>query len=84
MKKPAKLAKTNPATSSVPSSAARDRFSQKISFSFHFLNFNHDKFTIEGKGFHYFQTLMDKLKNISGMEKKSYLQIEVKHYVTTP
>ncbi len=73
MNKPPKLAKAKHTTSSLPSDAAnqaRDGFSQKISFSFHFLQLDHDKFTMKGKGFAYFQTLMDRLRLVCGMEKK--------------
>ncbi len=55
----------------LPSNAdkAIESHSGRISFSFRFLNLNHDKFNINSKTTDYFRKLMDRLKDISGIEK---------------
>ena len=49
---------------------AIENHSDRISFSFHYLNLKHDKFDINSKTGHYFKKLMDRLKDISGMETR--------------
>jgi len=49
---------------------AIQNYSNRISFSFHFLSINHDKFNSNGKAPKYYQKFIDRLKDISGIEKK--------------
>ena len=45
----------------------------RISFSFHFLNLNHEKFNIDSRPTQYFIKLMDRIKGISGMETSQFI-----------
>ena len=51
---------------------ARGSHSHHISFSFRYLSLNHAKFNIDGKTTHYFRKLMDRLKDVSGMEASQF------------
>jgi len=51
-------------------SDAVDKYLRRISFSFHFLQIEHPKFSIVDRKFSYFETLIARLKQISGMERK--------------
>src|SRR5690349_10046041 len=48
----------------------RDVHSDRIAFSFHFLDLTHNKFHVDGRQPIYFQKLIDRLKLLSGIEKK--------------
>jgi hypothetical protein len=45
-------------------------YSNCISFSFQFLDVNHHKFNVNGKQANYFQKLIDRLKDISSIERR--------------
>lgn len=57
-------------TTFVPPNAI-EKHSSRIAFSFHFLNLEHAKFNINSKETNYFKKFIDRLKVISGIEKKS-------------
>ena len=48
---------------------ATKTYLSRISFSFHFLNLEHAKFNINSKTTKYFQKLIDRLKDMSSIEK---------------
>jgi hypothetical protein len=48
--------------------------SDRISFSFHYLNLNHEKFNIDSKPTQYFIKLVDRLKSISSMESSQFIE----------
>lgn len=50
--------------------AEKDIHSSRISFSFHFLDTDHHKFNINGKQTNYFKKFIDRLKDISGIERR--------------
>jgi hypothetical protein len=67
--------KKGPDVKHLPSNAdkAIDKYSARISFSFHFLNHGHDKFNANSKKAPYFIKLIERLKNISGIEKSQLI-----------
>jgi hypothetical protein len=63
--------KKEPDVKHLPSNTDKYKYNHldRISFSFHYLNLNHAKFSVNDKTTHYFRKLIDRLKDISSIEK---------------
>ena len=68
----------------IKSGKAQKLLNLHLSFSFQYLDFNHQKFDFRGRGFEYFATLLDRLKALSSLQRQDFVQTHSKAWRIHP